>query len=51
MKKTYIKPQINVMTIETHSIICTSSLSIDGTTSGGGITEGESRDFDLDFFE
>ena len=49
MKKTYIEPQINVVTVETRGIICTSGpgFSSKGTTDAG-VTSADSREFEWD---
>jgi len=51
MKKTYIKPQINVVTIETRGIICTSGpgYAPQGTTDAG-VSNADSREFEWDDF-
>ena len=46
MKKTYIAPEMEIVTVEMNQIICT-SLPTDGTTSGGGITTADSPEFFL----
>lgn len=49
MKKKYFEPQIDVVTIETRGIICTSGLGIaDETTTGAGITTADGREFDME---
>ncbi len=49
MKKTYFKPQINVVAIQTRSIICVSGLSnADTGTGAGGVTSADSREFGWD---
>ena len=49
MKKTYIKPQINVVAIQTRSIICTSGpgYASQGTTDAG-VTSADSREYEWD---
>ena len=49
MKKTYIKPQINVVAIQTRSIICTSGLGFGGKTNGN-VTEADSPGLEMDDF-
>lgn len=49
MKKKYFEPRIDVVTIETRGIICTSGLGIaDETVTEAGITVADSREFDMD---
>jgi hypothetical protein len=49
MKKTYFKPQINVVAIQTRSIICTSGLGFANQgTEEGGVTSADSREFEWD---
>ena len=45
MKKTYIQPQMDIVTIGTCSMICT-SLRYGGNTTDGGITTADSPEFD-----
>ena len=48
MKKKYFVPQLDVVTIATRGIICTSGLSLGDDTDVVGITEAESPEFDFD---
>ena len=52
MKKTYIEPKSKVVTIGVVSMMCTSTLGMDGDTAtgngGGPITSADSRWFDFD---
>ena len=51
MKKTYFKPQINVVAIQTRSIICTSGPGFANQGTGaGGVTTADSPEFELDEF-
>lgn len=47
MKKTYFKPQIDVVAIQTRSIICT-SVGMGGSAKDSGITSADSREFEWD---
>ena len=47
MKKTYIEPKIQEIRLNISNIICGSNLGIaNETTTGAGITEGDSRRYD-----
>ena len=48
MKKKYIEPQAQVITIEVASVICTSSMSLGGNASSNGVTSGDSRAYGFD---
>lgn len=50
MKKTYFKPQIDVVAIQTRSIICTSGLGMGGSAKDGGIKSADSPEFEMDDF-
>lgn len=51
MKKTYFKPQINVVAIQTRSIICTSGPGFSGQGTGaGGVTSADSPGLEMDDF-
>lgn len=51
MKKTYFKPQINVVAIQTRSIICVSGLSnADTGTGAGGVKSADSPGLEMDDF-
>ena len=49
MKKTYVEPQINVVTVETRGIICTSGPGYDsrGTTEAG-VSSADGRGYGFD---
>ena len=49
MKKKYFEPQLDVVTIQTRSIICTSSLGMGDDTSTAGIIDADAREFEDDF--
>jgi hypothetical protein len=47
MKKTYIEPQAEVITIGVSSVICTSGLGLGDDTGTAGITDADSPEFDM----
>ena len=49
MKKRYIEPQAEVITVEVSNVICTSPLSVGGQTQGN-VTSADSREFEWDDF-
>ena len=49
MKKTYITPKIDVVAIQTRSIICT-SVGMGGSAKDSGIKSADSPEFEWDDF-
>ena len=50
MKKTYFKPQIDVVAIQTRGIICVSGPGFSNKGTSGNVTEADSPEFEMDDF-